>query len=375
MRKALLITPFPPQPTGLADYAMRILALTQNHVEWIVAYPTGAEPVKGFQCIPVKELRDEHFNLPAIYQVGNSPHCEEVIETLLKHGGTGLFHETNMHHVLRNRANISGDWDSYNSHIEYDYRENSDSFRKTMNRKAISLSEYDRRLRKNPLVGKLVSSSRVIAVLSDTARFELERLARGKSVLRMGFLPDFLARAKKPPKTAGEITVGIAGTFHYGRSWEDMFRAVEMLRKTINCRLLIIGKGWPETNHPWIRATGRLPDREFREELEKIDIALDLRHHTCGETSGSMMDILRSGIPAVVTAEGTFRDIPADAVLRIPADSGAGGACAALKYILKSDEIRSSISNAASKYFAEVSNKDKCLREWLDLIERSSNEH
>ncbi len=375
MRKALLITPFPPQPTGLADYAMRILSLTKDHVEWIVAYPTGAEPVKGLHCIPIKELRDEHFNLPAVYQVGNSPHCEEVIETLLNHGGTGLFHETNMHHVLRNRANSSGDWDSYNNHIEYDYRENSDSFRKIMNKKAKSFSEYDRRLRTYPLVGKLVASSRVIAVLSNTAKYELERLARGKSVIRMGFLPDFLERAKRSLKTSDTITVGIAGTFHYGRSWEDMFRAVQMLRKTINCRLLIAGGGWPETDHSWITTTGRLPDKEFREELEKIDIAIDLRHHTCGETSGSMMDILRSGIPAVVTSEGTFRDIPADAVLRISADSGASGACAALKYILKSDKIRSSISNAASKYFAEVSNKDKCLREWLDLIERSSNEY
>ena len=375
MKRALLVTPFPPQPTGLADYAMRILSLTKNHIEWTVAYPTGAESARGYDCLPIKELREEHFKLPVVYQVGNSPHCEEVIETLLHHKGTSLFHETNMHHVLRNRANTSGDWESYNSHIEYDYREKSDTFRKTMNRKATSLSEYDRRLRKNPLVGRLVSSSRIIAVLSDTAKYELEKLARGKSVLRMGFLPDFLERSEKPDKTGDTITIGIAGTFHYGRSWEDMFRAVQLLRKTHDCRLLIAGGGWPETDHPWITATGRLPDREFREELEKIDIAIDLRHHTCGETSGSMMDIMRSGIPAVVTSEGTFRDIPADAVLRIPSDSGAGGACAAIQYILENDAVRSSISEAANQYFSQVSNREKCLREWLDLIERSSNEY
>ncbi len=375
MRKALLVTPFPPQPTGLADYAMRILSLTKNHIEWTVAYPSGAETAKGFNCLPIKELREEHFKLPAVYQVGNSPHCEEVIETLLKHGGTSLFHETNMHHVLRNRANTSGDWESYNNHIEFDYRENSDSFRKIMSKKAKSLSEYDTRLRKYPLIGKLVLSSRIIAVLSDTAKYELEKLARGKSVIRMGFLPDFLSPAEKPQERSHAITIGIVGTFHYGRSWEDMFRAVQLLRKTLDCHLLIAGGGWPETDHPWVTATGRLPDREFRDKLEKIDIALDLRHHTCGETSGSMMDLLRSGIPAVVSSEGTFRDIPAGAVLRIPAESGAGGACAAIKYILENDKIRSSISEAASQYFAEVSDKDKCLKQWLDLIERSSNEY
>lgn len=85
----------------------------------------------------------------------------------------------------------------------------------------------------------------------------------------------------------------------------------------------------------------------------------------------SMMDILRSGIPAVVTSEGTFRDIPADAVLRIPHESGASGAYAALKYLLENSSIISSISQAAEKYFADISNKEKCLNEWLDLIERS----
>lgn len=371
MIKAMLVTPFPPQPTGLADYAMRILALTKDHVEWTVAYPSEGSPVEDYTCIPISDLTEKDFNVPVVYQVGNSPHCGEVIEALLTYGGTGLFHETNMHHVLRDWASRSGDWRSYNDHVATDYREEAQAFLKVMGKKAKSLSEYDRRLRTHPLVGKLASSSKLIAVLSDTAKIEIEKLAHGTPVIRMGFLPDFLERAKKPDKNRGTVTIGIAGTFHYGRSWEEMVNAVEMLRRTVDCHLLIAGAGWPETDHSWITVTGRLPDKEFREELEKFDIAMDLRHHTCGETSGSMMDILRSGIPAVVTSEGTFRDIPAVAVLRIPSESGAGGAYAALKYLLNNNDVRSSISEAASRYFADVSDKRKCLAQWLDLLERS----
>ena len=371
MMKAMLVTPFPPQPTGLADYAMRILALTKDHVEWTVAYPREGCPVDDFACIPISDLTEKHFNVPVVYQVGNSPHCGEVIEALLTYGGTGLFHETNMHHVLRDWANRSGDWRSYNDHVTTDYREEAQEFLKVMGKKARSSSEYDRRLRTHPLVGKLASSTKLIAVLSDTAKIEIEKLAHGTPVIRMGFLPDFLERAKKPDKNRDTVTIGIAGTFHFGRSWEEMVKAVEMLRRTVDCQLLIAGAGWPETDHSWITVTGRLPDKEFREELEKFDIAMDLRNHTCGETSASMMDILRSGIPAVVTSEGTFRDIPATAVLRIPYESGAGGAYAALKYLLNNDSVRSSISEAAGRYFAGISDKKKCLAQWLDLLERS----
>ncbi len=373
MIKALLVTPLPPQPTGLADFARRILSLTENHVEWTVAYPSGAQPLDGFDCLPISELKNQHFEGAVIYQIGNSPHCEEVIETLLSHGGTGLFHETNMHHVLRNKADKSGHWETYKNHVNHDYKEKSESFLAIMNKKAKSLAEYDNRLRVNQLVGNLVSSCDQIAVLSDTAKLDLAKLSNGKSIVRMGFLPDFLGKVKRTPSTDKIFTVGIVGTYHFGRSWPDMLKAVQMFRRIVDCRLLIIGSGWPETDYSWIKATGRLPDIEFRQELENIDIAIDLRRHTCGETSASMMDLLRRGIPAIVTSEGTFRDISADAVLRIPSESGAGGAYAALKYLYQNHQVRSSISTVAAQYFNDVSDKKKCLAEWLDLIERSGS--
>jgi len=373
--EALLVTPLPPLPTGLADYARRILSLTDGNVKWKVAYPSGALPLEGYDCVRISELSKDDFKRTAVYQIGNSPHCDEVIETLLIHGGTGLFHETNLHHVLRNRADATGDWKSYHDHIAHEYGAGSEGFIKAMNKKARNLSEYDRRLRNNPLVGKLVDASSVIAVLSDTARWDFEKLAPGKPVLRMGFLPDFMERVDKPARKDKTVVVGIAGTFHYGRSFEEMVNAVGMLRRISDCRLLAAGEGWPSVEQNWIEYTGRLDDKTFRTQIELFDMALDLRHHTCGETSGSMMDILRSGIPAVVTSEGSFRDIPAGAVLRIPSESGSAGAFAAMKYLLQNPEVRNSISHEAEKYFSETSNRGKCLNQWMDLLERSRSEH
>jgi glycosyltransferase involved in cell wall biosynthesis len=372
MIKATLVTPFPPQATGLADYARRILALTESRVSWTVAYPSSALPVEDYNCIPISGLNKEDLSGIVVYQVGNSPHCEEVNEALLANGGIGLFHETNLHHALRNLAHRTGNWNSYRDHAVHDYGEKADEFLKVMGKKAESLSEYDTRLRKNPLVGSLISACSVIAVLSDTAKREMERLAPGKQVVRMGFLPDFMERVRRSEKQNTMLVIGVAGSFHYGRSWEDILSAVEMLRRTIDCRLLVVGGGWPETDLSWVEVTGWLSDTEFRRQIGKFDIAVDLRHHTCGETSSSLMDILRSGIPAVVTAEGTFRDIPADAVLRISSESGASGAYAALRYLVKNKELRRSISMAAEKYFADISDREKCLAQWIELLSGGS---
>lgn len=369
MTDALLVTPLPPQPTGLADYARRIIHLTSGRVRWTAAFPHGGEPVPECPCVPISELTSADLSGNTVYQVGNSPHCREVIETLLEHPGKVLFHETNLHHVLRQMAHSSGNWSTYRRHIEKDYGPRTEEVLRVMGRKAESLPEYDMRLRKYPLTGELASSASEIAVLSDTARMRMEKILPGRNIRRMGFLADFLERVEPPESDYPGSTIGIAGTFHYGRNWEAMSEAVAELRETHQCRLLAAGAGWPESGQSWIEVTGRLSDFKFRRMIETFDIALDLRHDTCSETSGSMMDILRSGKPAVISDEGSFRDLPGDAVVRIPAESGAPGACAALKYLLDNPDIAASTGRKAAEYFAETSDRGRCLAQWMEFLE------
>ncbi|HPJ29702.1 MAG TPA: glycosyltransferase [Candidatus Sabulitectum sp.] len=367
--KALLVTPLPPQPTGLADYARRIIRLTAGHVEWTVAYPAGAMPVPECRCVPISSLTDSDFQGTVVYQAGNSPHCSEVVRTLSARGGKVLFHETNLHHLLRQMAHETGEWSEYASHVKADYGRESDHVLKVMGRKAESLPEYDMRLRKYPLLGKLAGCATSIAVLSDTARYRLERLHPERKIVRMGFLADFLGRVQPPEPDGGPPIIGIAGTFHYGRNWEAMSQAVAELRKHHEVRLLAAGAGWPETGHGWIETTGRLSDMDFRHSIERFHIAIDMRHHTCSETSGSMMDVLRSGKPAVLSDEGSFRDIPACAVLRIPWESGAAGAFSALKYLMDNPGVARAIGQKAEEYFEGISDREKCLQQWMSFLE------
>lgn len=369
MMKALLVTPLPPQPTGLADYARRILGLTAGHVEWTVAYPPGGAPVPECRCLPIGDLQESDFQGTVVYQAGNSPHCADVVRTLSIRRGKVLFHETNLHHLLRQMAHETGEWSEYASHVKADYGRDSDHVLKVMGRRAKSLPEYDMRLRKYPLLGRLAHCATSIAVLSDTAGYRLQKLHPERKIHRMGFLADFLGRVQAPEPDGGPPVIGIAGTFHYGRNWEAMSQAVAELREHHEVRLLAAGGGWPETGHSWIETTGRLSDMDFRRSIERFHIAIDMRHHTCSETSGSMMDILRSGKPAVLSDEGSFRDIPACAVLRIPSESGAAGAFAALKYLMDNPEVARSIGDGAAEYFRRTSDRDQCLQQWMSFLE------
>ena len=68
-----------------------------------------------------------------------------------------------------------------------------------------------------------------------------------------------------------------------------------------------------------VRYLGPKPAEEFVELVAASDIGLNLRRPpTNGETSSSLLDLFRQGIPAIITDVGTFSDFPEIAARKIP---------------------------------------------------------
>ena len=62
-------------------------------------------------------------------------------------------------------------------------------------------------------------------------------------------------------------------------------------------------------------------DDDFRGWLFAADVIVDLRFPHRGEVSGSLARAMQAGRPAIVSATGTYLDVPDDAVLRVAAGS------------------------------------------------------
>lgn len=68
-----------------------------------------------------------------------------------------------------------------------------------------------------------------------------------------------------------------------------------------------------------VRYLGPKPAEEFVEIVGASDVGLNLRRPpTNGETSSSLLDLFRQGIPAIITDVGTFSDFPEVAARKIP---------------------------------------------------------
>ena len=70
-----------------------------------------------------------------------------------------------------------------------------------------------------------------------------------------------------------------------------------------------------------------VPDDDFRAWLVAADVAVDLRFPHRGEVSGSLSMAMVAGLPTIVSATGTYLDIPEDLVVRVaPGPADADGA-------------------------------------------------
>jgi glycosyltransferase involved in cell wall biosynthesis len=96
-----------------------------------------------------------------------------------------------------------------------------------------------------------------------------------------------------------------------------------------------------------------VPDREFLAWIAAADVVIDLRHPHRGEVSGSLARAMQAGKPTIVSAVGTYLDIPDDAVVRVPPGRVDPEALrAAVAGLLDDRERRERVGRAAADHVA-----------------------
>jgi len=96
-----------------------------------------------------------------------------------------------------------------------------------------------------------------------------------------------------------------------------------------------------------IRITGWADAATFRDYLAAADLAVQLRSHSRGETSATVLDCMNHGLPTIVNAHGSMAELPADAVCRLPDAFAHGELVAALETLRGDPAARQSLGERA----------------------------
>ena len=120
-----------------------------------------------------------------------------------------------------------------------------------------------------------------------------------------------------------------------------------------------------------VRFLGHQPDDAFADLVAAADLGLSLRRPpTYGETSGALLDLLRTGIPTIVTDVGTFSDYPADVVRKVRWQAeGLPGLVAAVRELMGDPGARAALGRAALAYVRATHTWERAAAAYVDAIE------
>jgi glycosyltransferase involved in cell wall biosynthesis len=349
-------SPLPPMKSGIADYSAELLPHLAEHcaIELIVDEGFRPEetrfPVHGTRALPGLLARGRFDAV--LYQLGNNRDYHAAIyRSLLDHPGVVVLHEYVVHHLVRDLTLFAGEPEAYVREMRYAYGKTGEAMARRCVASGVPLDPWS-----YPLFERAVDASRGVIVHN---RFTRDRVLASRPLARIATVPHHLSLDEMPqtsPEEArqrlgiepGTFAVATFGFLTASKRPEVLLRAFARLRKEVpRARLLIVGEVSPHFDFhriftPELRegvtVTGRLELDRFLIYMRACDVAVNLRHPTAGETSGTVIRLLGLGKPLIVNDTGSFAELPEDAAARIPLDDTEEDLLVAYLRALAADE-------------------------------------
>jgi glycosyltransferase involved in cell wall biosynthesis len=385
------VSPLPPAPTGIADYAADVVELLAERHELELFHAQDRVEASrlpaGAAVLPAAELARRHRERPfdvAVYQMGNGRAHDFVYDWLSRLPGLLVLHDLVLHHARAARFLDSEEvrrWrsdplsasardgarpalEAWRDELEYSYPGRGERLFAVHLGTIGDLLPYA-----YPLFRIPVEASRAVAVhnafMADAVRAEVP----GKAVYevphparRQPVAPDtVLALRARLGFREDEVVVGSFGLVTSEKRADALARAVaRAAARDPRVRLLFVG---PVPDPSRLRqdlvaagiaeravVTGRVPLDELAAHVEAADVVAHLRFPTARETSGALLRVLAQGRPTIVSDLQHQSDLPDDAVVRVDIEDETGGTARAILALAGDPDWRRRLGAAAAEH-------------------------
>ena len=335
MNTITLITPWPPQPTGIADYAYDLAAEFQSsgldvHIFTTELNPQYLEGITFHHIIDTNltVIELECFDI-ILMQLGNHPNFHGYMLHILhaiKDKCIIELHDLMLHHLMQGDTGLSNGGDHYYSWLGVNYGSlTSTAFRNFFESHG-DILEFP--LAVNfPCSDVLMKNSRAIIVHSEFASSRL-KTSGCDNVFIINLCQNLNADPNKNLSLKREFRIGVFGGVQRNRKLNWIIEAIyQSVLDKFNWRLDIVGDvdidcerfkdlvvslGMSQN----VFFHGRLPLDEMNFLMSQCDIHIALRSPTMGETSAVVTRALQLGIPSIVSNIGWYSELP-DFVLKV----------------------------------------------------------
>ena len=351
-----LVSPLPPAPTGVAEYASTLQKELSRH-----ARVTAIES-------PINFSELETFDA-CLYQIGNNQLHGDAYEAALRVPGIAVLHDVVLHHFMLGRLSR----EDYIEEFIFNHGEWLRDLAAELWQDRV-LSAADQRYFDYPMIRRIVESSRAVIVHNPKAKRMVSEIAAapGRNV-PVYEIPHFAAAPPPPDDSeraatrarlhipADAVVIAAFGYMRPSKRLRSLVHAAKLL--TTPYRLLLAGDFVsPEYeatvsallhNVPSIRLPF-VPEEEFWRLAAISDICVNLRSPSAGETSGIAAKLTAAGKTVIVTGGEEYSAYPEGAVLKVdPGESEVEMLAHYLCALASEPEMRSTIGGRAARFAAE----------------------
>jgi glycosyltransferase involved in cell wall biosynthesis len=387
-------SPINPQRSGISDYSELLLPHLANHAEidiYVDGYQPSSEAITDrFRTYDYRAFDriSEHRDYDLIvYQMGNSAFHEYMYQTLLSHPGAVVLHDFVLHGFLRHITFLRGEKDRYLAEIEYCEGEQARV------QTEAQLAEGITDVFTYPLNRRVVEASKGIVVHSDWAKKKLEEYERHPPVARIPhgvtiepLAPRLLHSLRTRLRLHRDLfLVGCFGRIAGAKRLDTVLRAFARFTRTRpRSFLLLVGELSPdlEESLPCLidelglryrtRITGHVEWETFQDYMRVSDLFINLRYPTAGETSGTLIRLLGTGKPGLISSLPQNEEIPDDCCWKVDVDDAEEDLLLAYMVELADNEsLRDKMGENARRYVAEQGYSwESVARAYMQFIER-----
>lgn len=390
-----LVSPWPPERSGIADYNLRLAReLGQRaEIDVIVADDLDhyAPPLEhGVTLASSRSFREwETIRQPdrILYCMGNSAFHRHVYELLRERPGAVMSHDVRLTGFYGWFAGVESPADPsarlreriaalYGPRLPPDaIGDGSPSWQR---QDALGIF----------MTGEIQEYAEQMFVHSRHARdvLALDRPAIGRQT-PVDVLPFAIPQAPASRRAIRELAAAplivSVGVVSEVKGLATLIAALALIREErAGVRLAIAGPGEPAELARWraiardtapgidIELTGHLPADRYAQLLADADLAVQLRTISNGEASAAVADCLSAGLPTIVTDMGWTGELPADVVAKVPADCAAGELARQIEALVDETSARRALSEGARAY-AEAHSFAHVAEAYLTALELS----
>jgi glycosyltransferase involved in cell wall biosynthesis len=361
-------SPMPPERSGVADYSALLVPALGERLDVTVVKRGRTRAPRGTDV--------------SLYHVGNNPDAHAwIVDALRKESGVVVLHDFVLHHLVAGMTVGRRNGHGYLDAMEREYGVVGRLLAHGVLDKRIS-PLWESRPADFPLVSFVLEHASGVIVHSRTVA-DLVRGAGFTGPLWVVPHPAWPVPGIAPVRVAEGPVIGCFGVVNASKRVPELLTATAKVREEhSDLTLLLVGPTSPgfDLERRLQRlglAAGGLVREGWADEsrlwalMKGVDIAVNLRHPTMGETSGSVIRAISLGKPLVVNDVGWFSELPDEVALKIPVgDDEVAVLAAALELLVTRGDVREAMSTAG----VELARREHDLRRVAELYSAALEE-